>query len=178
MTDGVGVFGAGARLRAAGAGDGGFLGEVLLAAFNWDGPRFTLDEALGTPDIAHYVTGWPRPGDFGVVAEDDAGRPVGAAWARVFPADEPGYGHVDPQVPELTIGVLPGHRGRGVGSALLDELVRLAERSGADGLSLSVEDGNPAVRLYAARGFTAVGREGASDTMLLPLPGASTATGR
>ncbi|MEU7089552.1 GNAT family N-acetyltransferase [Streptomyces achromogenes] len=158
-----------ARLRPATAADAGFLAEVLLEAFNWAQPRFTLEEILRTPSIAHYVTDWPRPGDFGVVAEDGPGRPVGAAWARTFPADDPGYGHVDPRVPELTLGVLPGHRGRGIGGALLDTLVAQAARARVD-LSLSVEDGNPAVRLYAARGFVTVGREGNSDTMLLRLP--------
>ncbi|MFJ9760314.1 hypothetical protein [Streptomyces sp. NPDC101149] len=34
-------------------------------------------------------------------------------------------------------------------------------------LSLSVEDGNPAVHLYSALGFTRVGRSGNSDTMVL-----------
>ncbi|GJF31118.1 hypothetical protein KNE206_38180 [Kitasatospora sp. NE20-6] len=171
-TSGTALPGASVRLRPATGRDADFLADVLLEAFNWNGGRFTSAEMLRMPHIAHYVTGWPRAGDFGVVAEDDAGRPIGAGWARTFPADDPGYGHVAPDVPELTLGVLPGHRGRGVGSALLDALVELAARSSVGLLSLSVEDGNPAVRLYAARGFTVVGREGESDTMLLRLAGA------
>ncbi|MFH8627423.1 GNAT family N-acetyltransferase [Streptomyces vietnamensis] len=132
-------------------------------------PRFTREEVLATPHFAHYVTGWPRPGDFGMVVEDPTGSPLGAVWARRFPSDDPGYGHVDPQVPELTAGVLPGHRGRGIGGALLDAVVALAAQSGVDQLSLSVEGGNHAAALYASRGFVAVGREGNSDTMLLRL---------
>ncbi|MEV4939817.1 GNAT family N-acetyltransferase [Streptomyces zaomyceticus] len=163
---------AGGRLRPATAEDADFLTAMLLEAFNWDGPRTTLEELLRTPSIAHYITGWPLPGDFGVVAEDGTGRPVGAVWARRFPATDPGYGHVDPTVPELTLGVLPGHRGRGIGSALLDAVVDLAARSGVDRLSLSVEDGNHAAGLYASRGFVTVGREGESDTMLLRLTAA------
>ncbi|MFD6344809.1 GNAT family N-acetyltransferase [Streptomyces roseolus] len=162
---------AGIRLRPAVAGDAEFLREMLLEAFNWDGPRFGREEILTTPHFAHYVTGWPRPGDFGVVAEDPSGAPVGAVWARTFPADDPGYGHVDPQVPELTVGVLPGHRGRGVGGALLDAVVEMAARSGVDRLSLSVEDGNRAAALYASRGFVTVGRDGDSDTMVLHVGG-------
>ncbi|MFF7813405.1 GNAT family N-acetyltransferase [Streptomyces sp. NPDC007945] len=158
---------AGVRLRPATADDADFLVEMLLEAFNWKGPRFRREEILATPHFAHYVTGWPRAGDFGVVAEDASGEPVGAVWARTFPADDPGYGYVDPEVPELTVGVLPGHRGRGVGGALLDAVVERAARSGVARLSLSVEDGNRAAALYASRGFVTVGREGDSDTMVL-----------
>ncbi|MFH8620091.1 GNAT family N-acetyltransferase [Streptomyces sp. NPDC017979] len=173
MTSTTNTSSGAARLRPATAQDVDFLAEMLLTAFNWDRPRFTRDELLGTPHIAHYVTDWGKPGDFGVVAEDESGNPVGAAWARTFPADDPGYGYVGPGVPELTLGVLPGHRGRGTGGALLDALVKAAIEQPVEGLSLSVEDGNAAVRLYMTRGFLAVGREGSSDTMLLDLPQAT-----
>ena len=39
------------------------------------------------------------------------------------------------------------------------------------GLSLSVEDGNSARRLYESAGFEVVGRNGGSDTMLLRISG-------
>lgn len=157
------------HIRPAAASDAGFLELMLLEAFDWRGEgRFTLPEILGMPHIAHYVVGWPRSGDFGVVAEDDEGAPLGAAWARAFPADDPGYGHVSPDIPELTLGVLPEHRGRGIGRLLLDALVEQAALSGVRALSLSVEDGNHAAGLYARRGFTHAGREGDADTMVLP----------
>ena len=62
-----------------------------------------------------------------------------------------------------------GSRGRGVGTALLAAAVEEAWRRGLPALSLSVEDGNPARRLYERCGFTVVGRSGDSDTMLLDL---------
>ena len=46
-------------------------------------------------------------------------------------------------------------------------VVDLARRRRLAGLSLSVEDGNPARRLYERVGFEVVGRTGGSDTMLL-----------
>ncbi|MFI2212064.1 GNAT family N-acetyltransferase [Streptomyces sp. NPDC020141] len=157
------------RIRPAAAPDADFLGRVLLEAYNWDGtPRFTLEGLLADPASAHYVAGWPRSGDFGVVAEDASGTPVGAAWARIFPEGDQGYGFVAADVPELTLGVLPEHRGRGVGRALMAELVAAAAaREGVDRISLSVEDGNRAVRLYESCGFRTVGRNGGSDTMVL-----------
>jgi ribosomal protein S18 acetylase RimI-like enzyme len=90
-----------------------------------------------------------------VVAIDDF-HPVGAAWYRLYSADEPGFGFVDEETPELTIGVVPARRGKGIGSELLDALLERAARDGFARISLSVEKTNPAVHLYASRGFRAV----------------------
>ncbi|MFD8813396.1 GNAT family N-acetyltransferase [Streptomyces sp. NPDC059627] len=159
-------------VRPAVARDADFLWRVLLEAYNWNGDqRVTADRLAADPHAARYLVGWPRGGDFGVVAETDVGEPVGAAWARCLPEEEPGYGFVAPDVPELTLGVLPGHRGRGHGQALMEALIRAAGQGPAPvaRLSLSVEDGNPAVHLYTSLGFTRVGRNGGSDTMVLDL---------
>ena len=40
----------------------------------------------------------------------------------------PGYGFVDEETPELTIAVVPGRRGEGIGHELLDGLIERAER--------------------------------------------------
>jgi len=97
-------------VRAAGSADGDFLTEMLVAAAFWrpDGPTGDVRSVLARPELAHYVTGWPRPGDMGMVAED--GPPVGAAWLRLLPEYDPGYGFVDDETPELSIGVVATHR--------------------------------------------------------------------
>ncbi|MFE2561641.1 GNAT family N-acetyltransferase [Streptomyces sp. NPDC059352] len=157
-------------IRPAIARDTSLLWSILLEAYNWNGEqRFTAEQLVTDPYAARYLADWPREGDFGVVAETDTGEPIGAAWARYLPEDRPGYGFVAPDVPELTLGVLPGHRGRGHGRALMEALIRTAagRPTPVARLSLSVEDGNPAVRLYASLGFTRVGRNGDSDTMVL-----------
>lgn len=107
--------------------------------------EWTATRVRATPDVAHYATGWMRPGDAGVVALLDD-RAVGAAWWRTFSADDPGYGYVDAAVPEIGLGVLPAARGRGAGTTLLDALVARAREERLPGLSLSVEDGNVIAR--------------------------------
>lgn len=58
----------------------------------------------------------------------------------------------------LDIGVLPAHRGRGVGRALLAALCRLAVQHGARRLILEVATDNaPARALYAGAGLAPVG---------------------
>jgi hypothetical protein len=82
----------GVRFREARPADGGALAVALVEAVDWRGRGdLDLDGALAVPALAHYLTGWPRPGDFGTVAVDGEDV-VGAAWGRLFPDDGPGYG--------------------------------------------------------------------------------------
>ncbi len=140
---------------------------MLVAAFFWrpDGPHGDVQSVLARPEVAHYVRGWPWPGDLGVVAED--GPMVGAAWVRLLPEHDRGYGFVDAETPELSIGVVSTHRGRGIGSLLLKALMVSARAQRHEALSLSVEPDNPARRLYERCGFQVVGTVDGSLTMLL-----------
>ena len=105
--------------------------------------------------ITRYVKGWGRKGDRSVIAIDDF-HPVGAAWYRLNTEREPGFGFVDEATPELTIGVVPARRGKGIGSELLDALLERARGEGHGRISLSVEKTSPAVHLYESRGFRPV----------------------
>jgi GNAT superfamily N-acetyltransferase len=161
----------GVALRAASADDAEFLADMLVEAVNWDPrrPAVSRERVVAAPETAHYVAGWPRPGDMGVVAGAKGGDPIGAAWVRRFGADDPGYGFVGPDVPEMSVGVVPRWRGRGVGRALIDELVRRAAAAGIRRISLSVERSNPARALYVRVGFTTVESGPDADTMVMTL---------
>jgi ribosomal protein S18 acetylase RimI-like enzyme len=159
-------------VRRAAAGDRPLLERMLAAAADWR-PGTAVraaDEILAVAALARYVAGWPRLGDVGFVAED--GVAIGAAWWRLFTRADAGYGFVDEDVPELSIGVAPGWRRRGVGTRLLRALIAEARRSGLRGLSLSVELDNPAVGLYERLGFSTVGVNGGALTMALWLSSA------
>lgn len=155
------------EVRGATADDGAFLVAMLVLAAGRrpDNGARSAEEVVRDPSLAHYVAGWPRPGDVGVVAQDV--RPLGAAWWRYFDALDPGYGFVAETVPELAIGVVPDARGQGIGRALLDELIGRACTAGIGALSLSVRLDNPALRLYRRCGFETAGTNGGSLTMIL-----------
>lgn len=157
-------------IRGADASDAPFLAEMLVAAAFWrpDGPAGSLDAVLSQSELAHYVTRWPRPGDLGVIALDGQ-QPVGAAWARLFPASDPGYGFVDTTTPELSMGVVREWRGLGIGSQLLGALITTAREQELTSLSLSVESDNYARYLYERVGFRPIEEAGGSLTMLLRL---------
>jgi [ribosomal protein S18]-alanine N-acetyltransferase len=57
----------------------------------------------------------------------------------------------------MTLAVVPGWRGRGLGDLLVGELVRRAGKSGAGSVMLEVRaDNGPALRLYERHGFEEV----------------------
>lgn len=58
----------------------------------------------------------------------------------------------------LLIAVDPRHRGRGIGSALLERFIAEAQMRGAARLFLEMREGNPAEALYRRHGFANVGR--------------------
>ena len=154
-------------IRAATPADADFLVDMLVEAVNWLPERnWPRERILSDPALAHYVAGWMRRDDVGVVAVDPADRPVGAAWFRYLTAADPGYGYVSDDVPELTIGVVNAWRGRGVGRMLLRAVLDAAGERGIRTVSLSVERANVAARLYAAEGFRTVESFTDADTMV------------
>jgi GNAT superfamily N-acetyltransferase len=160
-------------LRAATAQDLLFLTDVLVMAVNWCPSRdLARAEILSRHDLVHYINGWPRPTDCGMIAENET-WPIGAAWLRLFSASDPGYGFVAPDVPELTIGVVPDWRGRGVGRGLLGAVEQTARMCGYPDVSLSVERANDARMLYLSAGFRVVHSGTDSDTMLKHVGGLS-----
>ena len=156
----------GLSLRRASQTDAVFLGDMLVEAANWRaGGVRPRHEVLTSPDHRRYLAGWMRMSDDGLVAMGDDEIPVGAAWYRVLPQNEPGFGFIGVAVPELIIGVHPLWRARGVGRSLLRGVVQLAGSRGHARISLSVERDNFARNLYRAEGFTVVGEGATRDTM-------------
>ncbi len=153
-------------LRRGGAQDGRFLRDMLHHAYYW---RERVPGSL----TSRYVRGWGRPGDTAVIALE-SGFPVGAAWYRLFRAEERGYGYVDEETPELAIAVVPSKRGHGIGDELLKALLQKARDGGFERLSLSVEPGNPARKLYERHGFEIVDEGAEAWTMVASLASSPT----
>jgi ribosomal protein S18 acetylase RimI-like enzyme len=153
-------------VRRAGPQDARFLREMLRHALYW---RERLPGSLAS----RYVRGWGRAGDTALIALE-GGFAVGAAWYRVFEPDEPGYGFVDAATPELAIAVVPSKRGHGIGEQLLAALLERAREAGHTALSLSVEPGNPARKLYERHGFEVVEEGAEAWTMRASIASAPT----
>ena len=136
-----------------------FLRDMLRHAFYWRSGG-TIEES----SLWRYVAGWGRRGDAAVIALE-GGFPIGAAWFRLFPQDEPGFGFVDEQTPEVAVAVVPSRRGRGIGSELMDSLLELAKEQGYGALSLSVAADSPAMHVFEKHGFEKTQQTDGSWTM-------------
>jgi ribosomal protein S18 acetylase RimI-like enzyme len=150
-------------IRRGGPSDVRFLRDMLHHAYYWR----EREPGEGPGPVALYVKGWGRQGDTALIAVDD-GFPVGAAWYRLFQRDQPGYGFVDEETPELAIAVVPNRRGRGIGDALLKALYERAKQDGHTAVSLAAEADNAALVAYYEQkhGFQRVHEDG-SDSVTM-----------
>ncbi len=126
-------------------------------------------EAPAADEVRSFVASNLRSGCPQLVAEE-AGRIVGWCDIRGGPAAF-GRAHVG----QLGMGVLAGHRGRGIGRLLLQATVERARELGLEKVELEVFASNaPAIGLYRSFGFLEEGRrrrgrlvDGAYDDVLL-----------
>ena len=146
-------------VRPLSSRDGDALRTATLGNMNWCGERFSHEDVLADPAIAHYTVFEPERGDFGFIVAGPSAV-VGVAWAQFLGTENPGYGFVAADVPEASLWVAPERRGAGHGRRLLRRLLAESAARGHNRVSLSVEDGNRARDLYESEGFLTVpGRE-------------------
>lgn len=113
--------------------------------------------AVKRPEFARYVDGWGRLDDAGFVAHDTAsGQLLGAVWMRRL-SDQP------ETPPDVALAVKPGLRRRGIGAALLTQLVKAYPEQST--IAIRASANNPAVRLYERFGFKIVNEGKGSVTM-------------
>jgi ribosomal protein S18 acetylase RimI-like enzyme len=115
----------------------------------------SIDAVKQTRSLLPYVQGFGKAGDRGWVAEMGDSKPVGAAWMRVWDGPEKGFSYVNDETPEIAIATLPEFRGAGIGTRLLETLLKDAAKRYA-AVSLAVRIENPALRFYQRLGFEEV----------------------
>jgi ribosomal protein S18 acetylase RimI-like enzyme len=143
-------------IRRLTTADEPILWEILYQALHTSegGPP---RDAVKRPEFARYVDDWGRPDDAGFVAHDtESGQLLGAVWMRRL-SDQPDA------PPDLAFGVKPGLRRRGIGAALLTQLVKAYPEQST--ISVRTSANNPVVRLYERFGFKIVKEGKRSVTM-------------
>ena len=112
----------------------GYVVEIRSLRCVREGKTLPSRDVLQTPDLAKYVQDWGRKSDRAFITFD-AQTPVGAAWYRLFNADNRGYGYVDDRTPELAIALLPQYRNKGLGKSLLIHFIEQAKADGHQQIS-------------------------------------------
>lgn len=126
-------------------------------------------ETTRSPEMRRYYEYWGRDGDLGFEALNEEGEVIGAVWSRKFTQEEPGYGFIDAETPELGIAIKRGLRGRGIGQQLIDHFLEALQARGDKQVSLSVHGDNHAAQWYRRMGFRTVAFDGKTMTMVLDL---------
>lgn len=162
-------------VRDAAPEDAEFLLDMLLEEVNWGlETPVSRRQLLRDKVLSLYLSGWQREGDIGIIAVDTGGPnglqiPVGAAWLRKFSPTTPGPAFIDESVPELTLGVTPPHRDRGIELGLIRTLISRAKEAGIHRISVIVADGHPTRTIYDAAGFTHVRTDENGHTLVLDI---------
>jgi ribosomal protein S18 acetylase RimI-like enzyme len=139
-------------IRPLTAADEPILWEMLYQALQTSEGAPPRD-IVRQPQFARHAEGWGRAGDTGFVAYDakQKDKLLGAVWLRLATGDQRDETKA---TPELAFAVKSGLRRRGIGAALLTQLVKASPQLST--ISISAPANNPAVRLYERFGFKVV----------------------
>jgi L-amino acid N-acyltransferase YncA len=148
--DGDGTASGAVSLRTATAADLPALAEIYNDAVLHSVATFDVEPQ--PPELFAERVASTRPGDHVVVAEED-GQVLGMAYAATY-RPRPAYDGTR----ETSVYLAPGARGRGLGRALYDELLRRVDADGIHVCLAVIAQPNPASEaLHAAVGFERVG---------------------
>lgn len=87
---------------------------------------------------------------------------MGAVWVRIMND----YGHIDDKTPSFAVSVCNEYRGKGIGTALMKEMLSVLKERGYGQASLSVQKANYALEMYRKLGFKIVGESEEEYLML------------
>lgn len=132
------------------------------AIFIPEGVSAPSREIIYQPELQEYVDGFgKKDGDFAFVA-DINGKIVGAVWTRIMND----YGHIDNDTPSFAISLYKEYRGKGIGTALMKEMLNRLKNAGYKQASLAVQKENYAVKMYKNVGFAIVDENNTEYIML------------
>ena len=117
-----------------------FLYEAIFIPEGMNRPPKSI---INRPELQVYTADFGKADDYCLVAETKE-KVVGAVWARIM--DD--YGHIDDVTPSLSISLYKEYRHSGIGTALMEAMLRLLRENGYRQVSLSVQKENYAVGMY------------------------------
>ncbi len=128
---------------------------VLLEDFLYEaifvpqGAKVPPKDIVKLPELQVYISGFgSKKDDIALIAEYD-NKLIGAVWVRIVND----FGHIDDKTPSLSIAIYKSFRGKGIGSELMKQMLKLLKEKGYQQTSLSVQKENYAVKMYTKLGY-------------------------
>ena len=123
-----------------------FLYEAIFIPNGVEPPQKSI---IYHPELQVYISEFgTSKHDIALVA-DVNGEIVGAVWVRIMND----YGHIDDKTPSFAISLYKEYRGKGIGTALMKEMLTTLKEHGYEQASLSVQKANFAAKMYQKLGF-------------------------
>ena len=122
---------------------------LYQAVFIPEGIKPPPKHIIESPELRLYIKDFGTYPDDRCLVADIKGEIVGAVWTRIM--DD--YGHIDEETPSFAISLYKKYRHKGIGTALMKEMLALLAEAGYQRASLSVQKANYAVKLYEKVGF-------------------------
>lgn len=124
------------------------------AIFIPEGVEAPPRDIINSPGLQVYLKNFGTgEGDICLVAEVENAETyhniVGAVWVRIM--DD--YGHIEEGDPSFAIFLYKDYRGRGIGTALMKQMLSELKKRGYHKTSLAVQKANYAVKMYQNVGF-------------------------
>lgn len=135
------------------------------AIFQRDENNLLPRDIIKQPELSVYIDDFGRTDDHCLVAESD-GKIVGAVWTRILTGSVKGFGYVDDYTPEFAISLFKEYRNKGIGTNLMNSMLRFLKDFGYTQTSLAVQKDNYALKLYQSVGFIIIA-ESEQDYLML-----------
>ena len=122
------------------------------AIFIPDGVEPPPKSIIYRPELQVYISEFGKSKHDIALVADINGKIVGAVWVRIIND----YGHIDDKTPSFAISVYKEYRGKGIGTALMSEMLAILKKRGYKQASLSVQKKNFAEKMYRKLGFKTI----------------------
>lgn len=119
------------------------------AIFIPEGMKPPKRDIINEPELQVYIENFgSKKDDLCFVAEVEH-KVVGAVWVR----EMHDYGHIGEGIPSFAISLYKEYRGHGIGTTLMERMLKELKTRGYKKASLSVQKMNYAARMYQKMGF-------------------------
>lgn len=122
------------------------------AIFIPDGVEPPPKSIIYRPELQVYISEFGKSKHDIALVADINGKIVGTVWVRIMND----YGHIDDKTPSFAISVYKEYRGKGIGTALMSEMLAILKKRGYKQASLSVQKKNFAAEMYRKLGFKTI----------------------